>query len=170
MKEYVDEAVVLSREPHADADSRVTLFTRRYGKLTARAKSARKITSKLSAHLEPGQRIGVRLVEKNGLQIVDALKKSRVGISPHTLGVLAGLLAEGEPDAPLWELLTQGQFSWADVLGVLGWDPRGALCARCENGALSHFALRRQEFFCVSCIRALKFSVGEVVCIDSDAP
>src|SRR3989344_2480846 len=161
MKEYVDEAVVLSREPHADADSRIALYTKRYGKLMVRAKSARKITSKLSAHLEPGQLIGVRLVEKNGLQIVDALKKSRVGISPHTLSTLAGLLAEAEPDLSLWTLLIRESFSWAEVLSILGWDPRGASCVRCEIAAPSHFALRRQEFFCRSCASALKFPGGE---------
>lgn len=50
---YKTDGIILSRTPHRDNDKLVRIFTREYGKLTARAISARKISSKLSGHLEP---------------------------------------------------------------------------------------------------------------------
>jgi len=50
---YKTEGIILKRRPHRERDKLVTIFTRDYGKLTARAISARKITSKLAGHLEP---------------------------------------------------------------------------------------------------------------------
>jgi len=78
MQEYVTEAVVLDTVPSAELDVRVSLFTKKFGKLVARAKSVKKITSKLAGHLEPGNIIKIRLVEKKGLQLVDALKEREV--------------------------------------------------------------------------------------------
>ncbi|MEK7212689.1 MAG: recombination protein O N-terminal domain-containing protein, partial [Patescibacteria group bacterium] len=51
MQEYLSEAVVLDAVPNGDLDLRVHLFTKKFGKLTAKVKSARKITSKLAGHL-----------------------------------------------------------------------------------------------------------------------
>ncbi len=150
MQEYFSEAIVLDRLPNGDLDSRVFFFTKRFGKLIAKAKSARKITSKLAAHLEPGNLIQVRLVEKNGLQVVDALKKSRLAIALHDLYCLSELLAEAEPESRLWELFVTGEFSWHQALKLLGWDPDFAVCTNCSNPAAA-FRIQSQEFFCSRC-------------------
>ena len=151
MQEYGGEAIVLRREAQSEADSRVSLFFKRFGRLTAKAKSARKITSKLSAHLEPGNITEVRLVEKNDILLVDAMKKSRVEISPSNLYLLDRVLGEGDPDPALWHAVRDGQFSWEHALALLGWDPREASCGTC--GAFpDNFHVARHDFFCMSCV------------------
>ena len=150
MQEYFSDAIVLDRLANGDLDSRVIFFTKKFGKLVAKAKSARKITSKLSAHLEPGNLIQLRLIEKNGLQIVDALKMSRLTMSPQELYLVSELLAEAEPESGIWELCAREKFSWQEALKILGWDPMLAHCSDCSGKALS-FHITSQEFFCGSC-------------------
>ena len=65
MTEYLSEAVVLDKETSGDLDIRVSMFTKKFGKLKVRAKSARRIVSKLSPHLEPGNVAQVRIIEKS---------------------------------------------------------------------------------------------------------
>ena len=162
MQEYFSDAIVLDRLANGDLDSRVVFFTKEFGKLVAKAKSARKITSKLSSHLEPGTLIQVRLVEKNGLQVADALKTSRLSIPPRDLFVAGELLAEAEPEPGLWELFIGGKFSWWQALQVLGWDPDFASCSGC-SGTTALFHIKTQEFFCAAC--ASKLPKEEVVYI-----
>jgi recombinational DNA repair protein (RecF pathway) len=116
-----------------------------------RAKSSRRITSKLAGHLEPGTVAKVRFIEKGGTQIVDALKSSRAEISLEDLGFLNDLLPDMQADAELWADLARQPFSWNGVLKTLGWDPRGAFCALCRRGA-AWFFIPRQEFFCDGCV------------------
>ena len=155
MREYVAEAVVLDREPAGEYDSRVHFFTERYGKLIGRATSARKITSKLSAHLEPGTLTKLRFVEQKGLRITDSLTiKGRTGRVPD-LHLLARMLPEGEPELELWALLRAEAFTWPKALGILGWDPDGSNCTIC-GGRTQAFSARFQEFFCGEHVGKLK--------------
>ena len=157
MQEYITRAVVLDKAMRGgEADARYSFFTERYGKIAARAKSSRKIASKLAGHLEPGTLSAVRVIEQHGTQVVDALKIGRVGISLSDLSSLNNLLGEWEPDRELWGLLARVADEnpagfWSATLAVLGWDPRGAMCANCGRGAARHFFIPRQEFFCASC-------------------
>lgn len=50
---YRTHGIVLRREPYRENDSRVTVYTRDLGKQTLVARGARKLKSKLAAHLEP---------------------------------------------------------------------------------------------------------------------
>src|SRR3990167_4941169 len=50
---YTTEGIILKRWNYKDQDKMVRVLTRKYGKLTTRAISARKVTSKLAGHLEP---------------------------------------------------------------------------------------------------------------------
>ncbi|MEK7193558.1 MAG: recombination protein O N-terminal domain-containing protein [Patescibacteria group bacterium] len=151
MREYLSEAIVLDKEPNGDLDVRFSLFTKKFGKLHAKAKSARKITSKLAPHLEPGNLVQVRLVEKNGLQVVDALKKTFLDINLRDLYHLEKILAEGEPDKALWQALIEKRFVWREVLALLGWDPENALCEACEKYNPAYFDTRTQRFLCGNC-------------------
>ncbi|MBI4084997.1 MAG: recombination protein O N-terminal domain-containing protein, partial [Candidatus Liptonbacteria bacterium] len=160
MQEYLSEAIVLDRLPNGDLDGRIVFLTRRFGKLIGKAKSIKKITSKLSGHLQPGNVVQVRLVEKNGLQVVDALKKSRLEFSPAELHFLGEILADSEPEFTIWEMLVGNNFSWEKVLRILGWDPSFASCAAC-GGQAESFHSRTQEFFCKDC--ASKLRPGEVI-------
>lgn len=155
------EAIILDREATGDLDSRFALFTKRFGKLMAKAKSVRKITSKLSGHLEPGNLVQARLIEKNGLQVVDALKAARLKISTANLYYLNLLLAEAEPDLRLWQELISGNFSWPNTLKILGWDPAEVFCQVCEERPPAAFSIQSQEFFCGGC--SLKSGKGELL-------
>ncbi len=162
MKECFDEAIILEREPIGDLDIRVTFLGKQFGKITAKAKSARKITSKLSAHLEPSFLSKVRFIEKNGTQIVDALKIGRISVGLLDLLRLAKVLHDGEASNKLWNSLKTGELNWPQTLGILGWDPRHAECAICGSSpAVFHIAT--QEFFCNEC--GLKPAADEVVYI-----
>ena len=70
MREYSTEGVVLDRVSSREADLRVTLYTRDLGKIIAKVKSGRAITSKLAPHLEPLNFVRLRIIEKNGFQVV----------------------------------------------------------------------------------------------------
>lgn len=150
MTEYGGEALVLRREPQGEADSRISLFMRRHGRIVAKAKSARKITSKLSAHLEPGVVAEVRLVEKNDFHVTDALTRGRLAVAPPDLFMLDRLLADSDPDPALWHAICNGEFSWRRVLAVLGWDPAVASCAECARIPKA-FHVSKQEFYCHLC-------------------
>ena len=152
MREYLSEAVVLAKMPSNHIDARYSIFTKRYGKMVAKGVSARKITSKLAGHLEPGMFARVRLIERGGLTVVDALKDRRADISLANLHFLSRLLAENEPEPLVWDILEQGKFDWKAVLQVVGWDPRHAACALCGATPISGFSVARQEFFCTRCL------------------
>ena len=102
---YFNEAIVLDREPSGEIDNRFSIYAKGFGKIVARGKSTRKITSKLSGHLEPGNLVKVRLIEKNGLQVVDTLKVSSIKCQVSDLYFLNKLLPEHDFDFALWEEL-----------------------------------------------------------------
>jgi recombinational DNA repair protein (RecF pathway) len=151
MREYVSEAVVLAKMPSNHNDARYSIFTKRFGKMVAKGVSARKITSKLAGHLEPGTLARVRLIERGGLTVVDALKERRIGISLSDLNFLSRLLAENEPEPFVWDLLEQDRFSWDATLQALGWDSHYARCVVCGTTPVAGFSVVRQEFFCARC-------------------
>ena len=165
MQEYVTDAIVLRKEPLGDLDSRYTLFTKRFGKIVAKAKSSRKITSKLAPHLEPGIISKVRFIETKGTQLIDALKSDRLESSLGDLHFLSELLPDAEPEPALWGLLVGKEFKWATVLGILGWDPEYAECAVCKAHTPEYFYIPRQEFYCRAC--ASKVRRDAVIFIDA---
>ena len=122
MQEYVTDAIVLKKDPLGDLDGRYTLFTKRFGKIIAKAKSSRKITSKLASHLEPGIVTKVRLIETKGTKLIDALKSGRVALPLGELQLLNQIIPDAEPEPALWELLAGGAFAWTPALAILGWD------------------------------------------------
>ncbi len=136
--------------PHREQDLRVTLFTEKHGKIQARARSARKITSKLSPHLQPGFFAKVRLVEKSGVQAVDALKTQKSVFGLPDLMELANLLPAFHAEPELWQTLRAGELRWPKVLRILGWDPVHARCGMCE-GEADFFLTKSQEFLCGNC-------------------
>ena len=170
MQEYVTDAIVLEKEPLRDFDTRYFFFTKRFGKLAGKATSARKITSKLAGHLEPGSVAKVRFVHRSGgsgngngaPQIADALKYGKLAASSANLHFLNKLLPGEEMDAALWNELAGAAFSWPRILRILGWDPGEAACEGCGRGkAASAFYIPKQEFFCAAC--ALKLDPDELI-------
>jgi len=165
MQEYVTDAIILRKEPQGDLDGRYTLFTKRFGKIAAKAKSSRKITSKLASHLEPGTLAKIRFIDTKGTQLIDALKSDRVALALADLHSLSRLLPDVEPEPALWELLTHGAFSWQETLSILGWDPEEAECATCGDRSPAYFYITRQEFYCRT--HASKAPRDAVISIDA---
>jgi recombinational DNA repair protein (RecF pathway) len=154
MREYVGEAIVLNKRPNGNMDMRYAIFTKKFGKMLARATSVRKVTSKLVGHLEPGTVSRVRLIEKNGLRVVDALREGTVlpASTLHDLTLLDRLLAEAEPEPFIWAMVQRGKLDWRLVLGSLGWDPDEASCSACQANSVAGFSVARQDFFCARCV------------------
>jgi recombinational DNA repair protein (RecF pathway) len=150
MHEYVTRAVVLEKKPAGEYDMRISMFSEKLGKIEARARSSRKILSKLSAHLEPGTLSLVRIVENRGVHIADALKAGVTGLSLYDLEAVSRLVAAHQKDAIMWRLLCRG-FTWQKALTALGWDPQHGECARCHRAPVSSFTIDTQEFYCSSC-------------------
>lgn len=153
--EQVTEAIVLDKEFTYDAHARVHLFTQSMGRVMVKVTSARKITSKLNAHLEPLNIITVRLVQKNHLpQVTDALRKNKLSFDAlPALRIVKELAAEYEPDAALYTALIhprQGKEHTRGLLSILGYDPRYAACVGCGRPP-THFSLSALSFVCEEC-------------------
>ncbi|MBI2024912.1 MAG: recombination protein O N-terminal domain-containing protein [Candidatus Harrisonbacteria bacterium] len=153
-EEFYTKAVVLDKEPDGEADSRVFLYTEAFGKIIGRATSARKIVSKLSAHLEPLNLIDIKIVQKNRFQIVDALKIAALPTNRETLAALnlvKELAPEGEPDLDLWGVLAGKNPDGEQILGVLGFDKKFASCGICGSASLKHFLIGDLIYSCPAC-------------------
>jgi recombinational DNA repair protein (RecF pathway) len=147
MYEHVSQALVLARYPHGEADLRISLFTRDIGRLVATAISGRKITSKLSPHLQEGSVVSVRLIEQKGIRVADALTvKPGVRTLEECL-LLDRLIPENVPEPEVWRISTASRVDWDAVLASLGWDPGQGTCSACEKKP-AVFVVRSQEFLC----------------------
>ena len=168
MHEYVTKAFILSTEPAGEANLRITMFTQSSGKVVALARSARKPKAKLTAHLQPLSISRVRLVERKGVQVVDAMRISTSSESTSTsmedMQKMIALLGVAQlidkmtdlyhPDPELWALIENGALASASTLKILGFDPAHARCRFCDAGKPSHFLIKDSEFVCDSCFTA----------------
>lgn len=162
MRDYVTKAIVLDKKEVGELDSRVILFTENFGKVIARAKSSRKITSKLSAHLQPLTRIDVRLMFSNSIQIVDALKidsllptacsKEQAAEMLEAAQLVAETVSDQHPDEELWQLLSRGEFTGRKILIALGFNPEHAKCEVCGRGQPEKFIIRDARYICSRCL------------------
>ncbi len=155
MREFFTEALVLDKLESNEYDFIADLFTRDLGRVKARVKSGRKILSKLSPHLEPLTVSEVRLVEKAGLIVADALTVKRFNRGFKVLNLLKSLVQSGEADQHLWfaavQTLTEGEVDLSNILKVLGYDPAFVSCFACQNPKASAFFPEDQSFFCARC-------------------
>ena len=166
MQERVTLALVLSFEQTGERDGRVVLYTEHDGKVVARARSLYAPRAKLVSHLQPGTISLVRLVEKKGVQIVDALVQKRlIAGSTETikaveylaiLTMLAELTHPNQPDPALWRVIEQGRLASRELLRILGFDAAHAQCQGCEKLQPSYFLLRDLSYICKGCFSALK--------------
>jgi len=161
MREYVGEAVVLNKDFQGELDERVVFFAKEFGKQSAKVKSGRKITSKLSPHLEPGNLVRIRWIEKGSLQVVDVLKKEKLDFSPSFLKLLCDILAEHNHDEEVWNFFKNGKEDSAELLTILGWNPKGAVCQIC-NSAPHTFGIESLGYYCADCGFKVR---GNKICI-----
>src|SRR3989344_7862372 len=124
MREYFTEAVVLYKEPLYEIDERVFLYTKDLGKVVAKVTSGRRITSKLSPHLEPLNLVKVRLVYKNSFQVADVLKFGKLSHNNfNLLRLVKNSVINESPDQELWEFLYNSEDSSIKALTILGFNP-----------------------------------------------
>jgi DNA repair protein RecO len=162
MLEYVTEAIVLDKTDLKEQDSKVFLFTKDFGRVTAKITSGRKITSKLAAHTEPLNLAMVRIVDKNSPQLIDALA-SKKAVFNKTIFKIFSLVKEispeSQPEPDLWNLLLDlvnreaGEKDFNEVLKILGFDPRHAKCNNCLKGSPDFFSIRDLAFYCKNCYK-----------------
>ena len=145
---------MLDKEDLNDYDGRVFFYCKNLGKITAKATSIRKPISKLASHLEPGNVVNVRLIQKNAFQVADALKTRSFQKNSDTINALhliKELSAEGEMDLELWDLLGGESINGEAVLGALGFDREFASCALCGAQGPRHFLLKELDYYCSGC-------------------
>ncbi len=164
MFEWCIDGIVIDREDTGEADARLSLYTKEFGRISAKAKSIRKITSKLSAHLGLGDLARVRLIGKSEdtehLQLVDALRIRKLDLGGELLSFLKDITFDREPDEHLWEVLSAGGKGKQEILQVLGLDPALAWCTHCTNRPVNYFLVSSHSFACHGCI--LKTGRNEV--------
>ncbi len=153
--------IVLDKLPFKEQDVTCVLYTEELGRIRATAHGGRKITSKLSAHLEPLNVSQIRLVggvltEGGGLRfsIADALTLYRLdaGFFP-LINMVARMTPWQEPDPDLWQLLIAGGPlpSGRQLLSVLGFDPQNARCELCGQSGVTYFIFDGFFYTCAAC-------------------
>ncbi|MGB9608748.1 MAG: DNA repair protein RecO [Minisyncoccia bacterium] len=150
-EEYISEGIVLNLESNGDLDLKISLLTEKFGKMIAKVKSAKKITSKLRGHLEPASLVIARIVFKRNFQLVDVLIKKKLNLNFWDLNLLSKILPEMEPEEKLYFKLKNNNFNWFDILKILGWDPKEAKCFNCGKKNPNVFNIDSQEFVCLDC-------------------
>lgn len=180
MTEYFTEALVLENEINGELDAKITLYTRDLGKIIAKAKSIKKTTSKLAGHLQPLNFANVRLIEKNGFQIVDALTTSAFDKSlknPENLKKFLNIVEfiknmtyEFQADQRLWQAVKkiigsnfEEKIIYQGLLKILGFDSQFAACVSCHKNKIHFFAKTDHVFLCENC--GSKINQNDVILI-----
>lgn len=175
-KLYTTEAIVLKRKELGEADSILTLYTPRLGKVRAVARGARRARSKMSGHIEPLTHTEVQIAQSRNLDIVTQgqtiesflpLRDDlwRTSCALYLVELVDRFTAEGQENYAVFRLLL---------------DTLGRLCQVRESEVLlRYFELRLLEYVgyrpqlqqCVSCnlpldsrIRLFSPSGGGVFC------
>ena len=183
MSEIYSRALILSTRDINDVDVLVTMFTQTHGKVVARAKSMRKITSKCAPHFQPLSFVKARFIPRAGVRegfvLLDGVADQ--DLPPHKTRTRADLLpfitfidAHTFPlqqDPKLWLFLNKifsAYYRQQDVarllLSLLGFDPKEADCVVCKQHPVSAFNVAQEEFLCRSC--ALKFRPNEILLVE----
>ncbi len=180
MREFYSKAIVLGRKDSGEVDAVIDLFTEDFGKISAWAKSVKKIKSKLSGHLQPMSFVKARFIQrsgpKDGWSMIDCISdddfsdfytKERYDLLP-LINFLNKYLFEFQSDRKLWAFLSQiflkkydtNQTSKA-LLKIMGFDPDKSSCAACHSNLVGAFKADSQIFLCQRC--ALKFNPNELL-------
>lgn len=179
MHEYVTEAVTLGVKSYGEHDRWVDLYTRELGRIGARVVGGRRISSKLSPHLDVMNLVEVRLVHKNQFTVADVVTKDRFNFlrkdtQKHSsalrlMHLLGFLVPESVLDVQLWHhlvySLAQAQIHHGAFLKLLGYDPLLANCENCYTKGVSYFFAADQSFLCKRCCFKLSLNLGKVVYI-----
>jgi len=64
------QAIILNRSDYRESDSLLTVYTRSLGKMSLVARGAKKISSKLSGHLEPISLVNILIIKGKGFDYI----------------------------------------------------------------------------------------------------
>ena len=179
MREYYTPAVVLGSTPKRDKDAQIVLYTKDLGKVSAIAKSIRKITSKLAGHLKVGALVNVRLIDAGGsYQLIDGLAFKDPyggGESLKLAAFLESVIPQGQPDIQMWytvsEIFEGGIITpriYRYLLQLMGFVKGGEeipICQGCkgENGRVVYFYAPDIIFLCSNCLSRVRIDINETV-------
>jgi DNA repair protein RecO (recombination protein O) len=111
---YKSEGIILRRQEYREQDVLLRILTRDFGKLTARAISARKANAKLSGHLEPFIETDLFFAASKGIDIVAGsntiesnalLRQSfeHTAVASYFIDIVDGLTRDEDVDVLVYE-------------------------------------------------------------------
>jgi len=189
---FPTKAIILNRHDWREADRLVSVYTQEFGRLSLLARGARKLSSKLAAHLEPISLSQLLVIKGKGFDYVGSaiMTESFSGIksdlnklyfSGQALSFFKRLVREGEKDEHLFNYLEKWLLS-LDRAGACNREVKEDSSLNKEDGRfrLSLFYWRILSFLgyglsldnCVSCQKKIvaggdnriDFSQGGLLC------
>jgi recombinational DNA repair protein (RecF pathway) len=157
MYEQSSSAFVLGKENVSEHDSLVSLYSKDLGKVLARVTSGAKLHSKLMPHLQVGNKVAVRLVERKLLRVADAISFPSSGAKGDlkkrilALSLLSQLSVDNGPEGDVWHYLEKEDWSTIKLLKMLGLYADGAKCFLCKKGEADYFSVADSGFYCAKC-------------------
>lgn len=175
MDEMYSKAIVLKRTNIGEVDSLISLFTKKFGKITVKARGIRKITSKLSACFQPATFVKTRFIPmsklKTGFVLIDGViddfsiknnTKKRYDMLP-VLDFMSMNYFDLQRDDRMWHFLIKifsKHYKIDEVLYVMlsifGLPIDDSYCFICNNKDIVAFNNEFQKFLCRKC--SLRFS------------
>ena len=116
MRAFKTEGIVIKRRNYGEADRIVTIFSKKHGKLSIKAKGVRKISSRRSGHIEllnycifnlhQGKSMPI-LTEVEAREDFYNLKQNlkKIGLAYHVCELVDGLCAENQETPEIFLLL-----------------------------------------------------------------
>jgi DNA repair protein RecO (recombination protein O) len=155
------EAVLLRRTAYRDADLLLSLFTQRFGKITALARAARRSQRRFSGALEPMHGLSLELSSSgqrftlegaNIAQFRSRLTGSlpRMNAAARALAWVRDVAPEGQPEDEVWEALE----AFLQALDLEQVQDEDSLLASTGLQLLRAFGWALELDCCVSCGRA----------------
>ncbi|MFW6283682.1 MAG: DNA repair protein RecO [Minisyncoccales bacterium] len=160
MKEHFrTQGIFLKETPHREADYFFTIYTKKYGLISALGKSIRKINSKLRGGAQLFYFSEIEFIEgKNYKILIDSSSLNRfenilenvnrLGVAHRISEVITNFIKGEEKDEALWNLILQSFkglnnkkidskilfffFLW-NFLSLLGYKPQLKNCIKCRN-------------------------------------
>lgn len=153
------QGVVLKRRNFHEADRILTIFTKKLGKISARARGVRKTKSKLAGHLEPYMLVDMRLAEGvtwytlTEAQIIEAFPKLRLNLKQTSAAYYVGelvtlLFQDNDPHPRIFNLLVE-------MLGMLEQGKNGLLLPSFLWHVMAEIGYSPELFYCVKCAKKL---------------
>lgn len=169
MYEQSSTAFVLGKENVSEYDYLVSLYSKDLGKILARVTSGAKMSSRLMPHLQVGNKVAVRIVERRIMRVADALSfplngRKNTQKRLMCLSLLSFLSADTGADEAIWIFLEKGEWSTAELLKILGLYTSGGECFACKKDEADYFSGSDSGFYCAKCSAGGKGSLMYKLC------